>query len=433
MPSTSMKSRRTVTALSAAAVTLLALTACSGGGGGGSAAATEFTFLAINENTTIPAVLTSLSENECSAENEALPLKINKQAQGSLDQQLQLLGGQNALPSAFVSANSPDLMKDLFAADKVADFTGSDIAKSFVPVAASSIASIYGDTTMVMPTELNIEGIWYNKQILKDNGITIPDSWDSLVSAFDTLKAAGVQPVSAAGKGGDGWGVTRWVGAYLYRELGPDAMSRIESGEAKLTDPEYVKAAEQVAALGSAGDFGPSPSSIDYATALNSFLTGDAAFIYMGSWAVSNFTDETANKIGVDNVGFMPFPTVDGGVGTTDQTPANVGTSIAFSKTAYEDEKVQNWASCISENYAAAALREAGQISGFTVNGDVEIPALTQQVQDQIAATDQSVAWFEALFGANATTTSQSNGGPLGAGQVSGQDFMNTVQSSLGQ
>ncbi|WP_066039745.1 ABC transporter substrate-binding protein [Herbiconiux solani] len=426
------RARRTVLVAASAAVVAVGLAACSSGGSGSNSSASEFTFLAINENTTIPTVLTSLSENECAAENTALPLKINKQAQASLDQQLQLLGGQNALPSAFVSPNSPDLLKELNEAGKVADFTGTDAEKSIVPVALSGVHTLYDDKTLVLPTELNIEGIWYNKALLTQAGIAEPDSWEALNDSFGTLAGAGIQPISAAGKGGDGWGVTRWVGAYIYRTLGPDALKKIADGSAKLTDPEYAEAADTIAGLGSAGYFGPSPSSIDYATALNQFLTGQAAYYYMGSWAVSAFNDEAQNKIGADNIGFLPFPAVKGGAGSADQTPANVGTDIAFSKAAYDgDEKVKAWADCIAANYGAAALRE-GQITGFTVNGDVEVPPLTKLVQTEIADSGETVQWFEALFGPAATTASQTNGGPLGSGQLSGSDFMNTVQSSLG-
>ena len=406
------------------------LTACAGGGS--TSAASEFTFLAINENTTIPDVLTSLSKNECAAENDALPLKINKQAQASLDQQLQLLGGQNALPSAFVSANSPDLMKELFEAGKINDFAGTDIVDTFQPVAASSEESLYGENVLVLPTELNIEGIWYNKALLEEAGVSVPDSWDSLVESFGTLAEAGVQPITAAGKGGDGWGITRWVGAHIFRTLGPDAMKKIADGDASLTDADYTASAEAIAELGSAGYFGESPSSIDYATALNTFLAGDAAYYYMGSWAVSAFNDEEQNTIGAENIGFLPFPAVAGGVGSADQMPANIGTTIAFSKAAYEDEKVQAWASCIAENYGAAALREFGQITGLNVNEQIEVPALTQLVQDEIAQTSESIGWFETLFSADATTASQTNGGPLGAGQTNGADFMNIVQSAIG-
>ena len=87
---------------------------------------------------------------------------------------------------------------------------------------------------------------------------------------------------------------------------------------------------------------------------------------------------------------------------------------------------------------AVIAVPTAANASGYapvgniTVNGDVDVPPLTQLVQTQIADSGETVQWFEALFGPAATTASQSNGGPLGSGQLSGSDFMNTVQSSLG-
>ena len=428
--------RKRVAALAGMGVLAVSLAACAGGGGSTAAAPTSFTFLAINENTTVPAVLTSLSENECKAENTALPLKINKQAQGTLDQQLQLLAGQNALPVAFTSPNSPDLTKKLFKAGHVVDFSTSDntaIADNIAPAAASAVKALYDGKIMVLPTELNIEGIWYNKKLLADNGVTVPTTWEELVSAFGTLNSAGVQPITDGGKAGDGWGVTRWVGAYLYRTLGPDALAKVASGDAKLTDPDYVKAADAIADLGKKGYFGKSATSVDYATALNTFLTGKAAFYYQGSWAVSDFNNTEENKIGADNIGFMPFPTVAGGSGSADDTPANVGVDVSISADAYKDSKVQDWVKCISANYGTVALRDNTQITGFNADESIEVPALTKLVQDQIAATTTSVQWFEALFPAAATTASQNNGGLLGSGQLSGSDFMSTVSASLTQ
>ena len=99
-------------------------------------------------------------------------------------------------------------------------------------------------------------------------------------------------------------------------------LQKVADGDAKLTDPEYVAAAQAVADLGTAGYFGQGVGSIDYDTAFNTFLTGKAAFFYMGSWALANFADEKANQIGSDNIGFLPFPNVTGGKGDASQTPA---------------------------------------------------------------------------------------------------------------
>ncbi|GAA2853276.1 ABC transporter substrate-binding protein [Actinoplanes cyaneus] len=423
---------KTLVALGAATALALTTAACGGDdSSSGDSAAKNFSFLAINENTTIAKTLTSLSQKECATENTAQPLEIKKQAQASLDQQLQLLGGQGALPQLFTAANAPSLTKQLAGNGSVLD--AASVSQGVQPAATSVIKSLYDDKQLVLPTELNIEGIWYNKKLLADNGITVPATWDDLVAAFAKLQAAGVQPISQAGKGGDGWGVTRWVGNYLLRSQGPDALKKVADGSAKLTDPQYVAAADAIADLGRKGYFGKSPTSIDYATALNTFETGKAAFIYMGSWALSDFNDPGKNKIGADNVGFLKFPTVAGGSGTADQMPANVGTAVAIAKKSYEkDPKTQAWVKCIVANYGTVALRDSSQITGFAADAGVQVPALTKQIQDEIAGVQTSVLWFEAYFSAKATTVSQNSGGQLAGGQLTGEKFMQTVTSNLG-
>lgn len=409
-------------------MTAVALTACSGGASDG---ASEFGFLVNSENTVIPETLTLLSEGECSAQNEVMPLTIETVPQTQLDQKLQLLAGQDALPAQYAAGNAPALTKELVAGGQVLDLEEAlselGVLDQIEPAAISTIEALYGGFN-VLPYQYNIEGIWYNEQIFTDNNIAVPTTWDELVDAATTLQAAGVQPFSASGE--QGWPITRLISGYIFRDLGADALQKVADGEAKLTDPEYVAAADAVAELGTAGFFGQGVGSIDYDTAFNTFLTGNAAMFYMGSWALSDFAEEGRNQIGADNIGFMQFPDVAGGVGSADQTPANVGLPMAFSAKAY-DENVGEWLGCIAENYGAASLSELNTISGFKVNGDVETDELTQLIQDQIASTDQSVLWFEALFNSKATETSQRNAAQLMTGAISGEQFMSLVQTDL--
>lgn len=423
---------RVFASIATGAVAVLGMTACAGGGSTSSEGATEFSFLVNQENTTIPAMLTNLSENQCSAENDALPLTVETVPQTQLDQKLQLLAGQNALPAQYAAGNAPALTKELADGGHVLDFdqalTDLGVIDQVEPAAISTIEKLYGGFN-VLPYEYNIEGIWYNKQLLSDNGIDVPTTWSELVDAAETLDAAGIQPFSASGE--QGWPITRLISGYIFRELGPDAMQAVADGDAKLTDPEYVAAAQAIADLGTAGYFGQGVGSIDYDTAFNTFLTGNAAFFYMGSWALSNFADEDANKIGSENIGFMPFPDVAGGVGDSSQTPANVGLPMTFSAKAYNDE-VGAWLGCIVENYGAEALSEANRVSGFKLNEDVQVDDLTQLVRDQIASTEESILWFESLFSAKATETSQKNAAQLVTGAITAEEFMNLVQTDLG-
>ncbi|MFP3712115.1 ABC transporter substrate-binding protein [Puerhibacterium sp. TATVAM-FAB25] len=408
-------------------------TASGGSTGGGSApGSSKFEFLGQTENTTIDATLTALSTGACSAENDAAPYSHQTAPGASFDQKLQLLAGQDALPQVLMAAGTPALNKQFIEAGQLEDLgpvlEEAGAAESVLPAARSTVEALYGGF-YALPTEFNIEGIWYNKQIFADNGIEVPDTWDGFIDAVKRLDAAGVQPLTTPGKD-NGWNITRLIGGYIFRDLGPDALQKVADGQAELTDPEYVKAADAVAELGELQAYGPAPSSIDYNGAMNQFLTGEAAMLYMGSWALGNFNDPAQNKIGADNIGFMPFPNVTGGAGSIDQVPANVGVPIAFGAKDFGTTNA-DWVACIAKNYGGTVLENEGVVSGFTIdNPPADLPALTQSVQETMADAETSVLWFEALFTAKGTTVSQNNAIPLISGQIDGKQFMELVQSA---
>ncbi|MFE0449708.1 ABC transporter substrate-binding protein [Streptomyces sp. NPDC058914] len=427
------RARPSLVAAGTASLALLA-TACGGSGTGGSSTAPEeFSYLSVTENTTVRTALTALSEGACKSANDALPLKVETVPQASLDQKLQLLAGQDALPVQFAAGNAPALTQQLAKSGKVADLEKKlkdlGVYLQLEPAAVSTIKALYGGKLAVLPYEYNIEGIFYNKKVFGDNGLKVPGTWDELVSAAAKLEAKGVQPFSASGQ--QGWPLTRLISGYLYRSLGPYVLQDVADGKAKLTDPDYVKAAEEIAELGKKGYFGKGVGSIDYDTAMNQFLTGKAAMFYMGSWALANISDTKQNKLGAENVGFMPFPAVAGGKGSVDQYPSNVGLGVTLGAKSF-DKKTGDWVSCIAKNYGSTALKDHGSISGFKVNTEVkDANEVTTQVRDTIAASQQNVLWFEALFSTKATTVSQQNAASLVTGSMSPKQFMQTVQDAL--
>ncbi|MEU1348638.1 extracellular solute-binding protein [Streptomyces sp. NPDC005795] len=415
-----------------ASLALLA-TACGGSGGGSSSAPKNFNYLSVTENTAIKAALTTLSKGACKAENKALPLKVETVPQASLDQKLQLLAGQDALPVQFAAGSAPALTNQLNKSGKIADLEKElkdrGVLDQIEPAAVSTVKALYDGKLAVLPFEYNIEGIFYNKKLFTANGLSQPATWDDLVAASAKLRSEGIQPFSASGQ--QGWPLTRLISGYLYRSLGPDALKKVADGKAKLTDPEYVKAAEEIAALGKKGYFGKGLGSIDYDTAMNQFLNGKAAMFYMGSWALTNISDAKQNKVGAENVGFMPFPAVPGGKGKIDQYPSNVGLGVTLAKKSFDD-KTGDWTACIAKNYGATVLKGQGAISGFKVNEEFEdANKVTADVRETIEASTQNVLWFEALFSTKATTVSQTNAASLVSGSMSPQKFMQTVQDAL--
>lgn len=443
MITTNRRFRRLASASALLAAGALALTACSGGGSsaasGGSSDSSSlpkssgpFTYYGQTENTTNVNTIKLLASGQCAAANKTAPLKTDSSAGASYDQKLQLLVGQNSLSNLSMASGTPSLMKQFIQANQVKDVTAEltrlGVGDEILPAAASVAKQLHGQKDVyVLPNEFNIEGIWYNKSLLEKNGVEVPKTWDELVAATEKLQAAGVQPMAADGK--DGWPITRLVGNYIARSLGADALQKVADGKAKLTDPDYVKAADAVAALGKAGAFGKGVASTDYNGAMNQFLTGKAAMFYMGSWALANFNDEKQNKVGADNIGFMQFPAVSGGAGSADETPANLGVPLMVATKGY-NQGTAAWLKCIAQNYGDTVLDKFGVISGFKLHETHKLPALTQGVQDTIQKTSKTVLRFEALLSSKATTVSQSNGGGLANGSLSGADFMQKVQAA---
>jgi raffinose/stachyose/melibiose transport system substrate-binding protein len=433
---TTALSRKRLLPLSAVmAAGALALTGCGPASSGDSSTADDksFSYLGQTENTTIVKTLQTLAKNQCTDASAAAPLTTDSVAGTQWDQKLQLLAGQDSLSDLSMAAGTPSLMQEFIDGGKALDVGKAldelGVGDAILPAAESTIKALYGgDKLYALPTEFNVEGFWYNKKVLADNGIDAPKTWQELVDASAKLDAAGIQPLVAAGK--DGWPVTRLVGDYIVRDLGPDALQKVADGKAKLTDPEYVKAADAVSALGKAGYFGDAVGSVDYNAALNQFLTGDGAFFYMGSWALAAFNDAKQNQIGADNIGFAPFPAVEGGKGSIDQVPANVGIPVMLSQKGY-NESTGKWLKCIAEGYGDTALSESGTVSGFALkNPPANLPSTTKTVQDVIADAPSSVLWFEALFTSKGTTVSQTNGGGLAGGSLTGADFMKLVQTA---
>ncbi len=434
-----MTTRRTRPfAVASTALVAIALTAgCAGGGGsagGGEAADPDtFTVLTPNENETLEAQLTALSENQCKAENEALPLEHQKVAQADVVQKVTLLASQGALPAHFVAGT--DMVRpdgDLGASDRVLDYeellTEAGVWDDVLPAAASTVEGAYGQMVS-LPYQYNLEGIWYNTAIFDELGLEEPQTFDELLAAAGEVKDAGYQPFAQAGAAG--WPLTRLMGMYIFRAVGPDAMEKIRDGEAKLTDEPYVAGATALADMAADGLFGDGFNSLEPDAATAAFLSGRAAMTYDGTWLLGNINDPAQNEIGAENVGFMPFPAVEGGAGTADQWAANAGAAMALDP-AQAGPKVKDWIACIAENYGQQALQDAGVLSGFKVNGEVtDVPETTAAVQEKLEGVDETVLWFEALLDAKSNSLASTNVSLLTTGQMTPEQYRTELQASV--
>ncbi len=430
-----MNRRQFVKVAGGATISLAAFLAGCGSSTGGStnsngSAAIEF--LSVQQaGTGWPLVLSTITD-EYAKTHSGTTFKVNFAGQTDLNQKVQLLAGQGALPILY---NSPpaDLMAQLVkngeGLDIESTFQQLGVLQELQPVAVTLLKKVFNGQLVALPFELNIEGFWYNKQIFTQNGFQPPDTWDALLQIAANLQQKGIQSFSASGK--QGWPITRLIGNYLFRKLGPGALDSVKSGQAKLTDPAYVEAAQVVANLGKQGYFGKGVATIDYDPSIDIFLQGKAAMLYMGSWELRDFNNPSRNKIGANNIGFFPFPNVVGGMGSSTQTPMNAGQPTSVNKQKY-NATIGQWLAFMAKNYGDVALQKEGAVTGFVVhNPPANLDMLTSLVENQIKQVSQPVLWFEAQFSTKATNISQQDAALLATGATSPSNFMAAVQQAF--
>ncbi|WP_027483071.1 ABC transporter substrate-binding protein [Deinococcus pimensis] len=349
-----------------------------------------------------------------------------------MTQKLQLLAASKSLPTLY-SIGEPAFLQQLAAQGQAMDleatFKKAGIINQLNPVAVEINKKLQGGKLLGLPLELNIEGIWYNKKLFAESGVKEPRTWDELLAAAEVFKKKGIQPFAASGQ--QKWPLTRLIGGYAARKLGADAMDRVRAGTLKLTDPAFVEAARVVQDMGKKGYFGQGVNTIDYDTAVDTFLQGKAAMFYMGSWELRTFNDPKRNQIGANNIGFMNIPAVKGGKGTTNDWSINTGLTVAVNQ-SQNDAALQDWMKYVFSNYANRAMSELGMLTGFKVSKmPASVPALTTMTQQKLNTAKKGYLWFEGYFSAKATAISQDNVQPLVTGDLSPEEYMQQLQAAL--
>jgi glucose/mannose transport system substrate-binding protein len=146
--------------------------------------------------------------------------------------------------------------------------------------------------------------MWYNPQILEDNGIAVPESFDQWIQAMESLDAAGVLPLAL----GEQWTVMHLMETVLLASLGPDAYNGLWNGTTDWGSPQVLAALEDFDTV--LGFTNPDAASLSWQDAAQLVVDGDAAFNVMGDWA-EGFFRELGKSPNVD-YGWAPVPGTGG-------------------------------------------------------------------------------------------------------------------------
>jgi raffinose/stachyose/melibiose transport system substrate-binding protein len=187
---------------------------------------------------------------------------------------------------------------------------GQSFINSYKPDNVEEFMTYNGQVYGVCMGSVVIAGIFWNKDLFRENGLDQPQTYDELINAAEVLKAAGVTPFTAAG--GPVWPINMinygFIGA-LFDDAN-DLEESLWTGGAGWEDPRYIQALSRYQRL-MLNYYEPGFQTIDYNPHVGRFATGTVGMLPDGIWMANAISDAIA-EAGTDfDFGYMQVPASD--------------------------------------------------------------------------------------------------------------------------
>ncbi|ALD14399.1 carbohydrate ABC transporter substrate-binding protein (plasmid) [Clavibacter capsici] len=289
----------------------------------------------------------------------------------------------------------------------------------------ADITGLLDDTRYAaLVTTPAVEGVYYNKQVLADAGITeIPTDWDSFLTTARELKAQGKTPFYEMGA--DKWATQWWVSVMLADAAKDGLWDRVNQNEEKFTDATIQGAIDDYKGLIDEGLFNADIKTATFEDQGDALLAGDAAMVvqvnsFFGQLQAKADTAELDEKIG-----FFPIsPT--GNVATFIPDQSNALVAFATGDAKQEEASRQFLSYWLGDGYQAFvdAQQTVPLISGIETPAGVPeaLRAASASVPDAVGSMQVSAIANPDLY-INLADMIQGTKTPAEAAEATQQQF----------
>ena len=292
----------------------------------------------------------------------------------------------------FVEGKKVYPVGDLIAKDT--EWSGRFLDGVFGPLTYAD-GKIYG-----VPNTLQVGVMYYNTKLFADNNLKEPTTWAEFLAACETLKTAGVIPVSLPSQ-------KTWIASQLMQEMangvgGEDLFNKISAGTTTWDDAKFVAAGTEFQSLVNKGYFQEGFLGMTHDEGRDLFKNEKAAMYFMGSWdtpTLSNAEFPIAKYLGV-----FKLPSIDANNSGT--VLGSVGNCFGISATAKNPEGAGAMLKMLSDPEIAAGLAYEKKFNLATnVKLDVgKLDPITIEVQEILNKVTLLTPWYDRVFGAGEGT-----------------------------
>ncbi len=216
----------------------------------------------------------------------------------------------------------------------------------------------------VSPTA-EVVGVYYNKGIFKDNGWSVPTTFEDLEQLLADIKAAGLTPISFGSL--DGWNAIHEFSAIQHLLVSLDYINNLTYGvnNVSFDTAENRQAAEILSNWAKAGYFSEGYAGIGYDDSNNLFKSGEGAMTITGSWFAPELMTGTEEEFG-----FFLLP---GFSGKATMAIGGVGVPFAIRKSTEHADLAAEYLNWMISPRAAELWAEIGMLPAMSLPAESKV------------------------------------------------------------
>jgi raffinose/stachyose/melibiose transport system substrate-binding protein len=278
----------------------------------------------------------------------------------------------------------PDLitwMKEI-ESDSLLDLSGESFLANLNADSVAAANTIYDNKVHAMPIDNGYIGFYYNKTVLKDNGLEVPKTLSEMKAVSEALKAKGI-PAFATGAKDLSVAYMPLISLFSETVFGqnPNWSQERDDGKVSIaTDANWKLAFD----LHKEYVYGYSDMSnsfnISYDDANAMIAQGKAAFYGNGPWALGGI-----REVGPDaDIGLMAFPISE----NPDDAKLLVfpDTSLSISKDSKNIEAAKKFLAYMTSQEAGTIWSENAKVASTVTGVNVDYDPIAQDVNDYITS-----------------------------------------------
>jgi raffinose/stachyose/melibiose transport system substrate-binding protein len=315
----------------------------------------------------------------------------------------------NKITTSMAAGNAPDIfqtwlsgrLEPFVTAGRVIpldDVINGDPALKDVITPAFLDTGTFNGKVYALATTLTAEVIFYNKAIFAKYGLSVPATFDDLMTVITTLKKNGIVPFAMGNK--DPWVgcipfmaiFDRVAGLQLYKDI---CLSHIS----KWNDPAFIESSKYLLKMRDAGAYPENFNSLDYNEAVQMFKDGKAAMWFNGTWEMANLLQGVPDK----DLGFFNFPNISGGKGTSKSFLLNKDEGYAISSSAKNRDGAVLYLKQLFSKERQKVRAEQGTLVATRNLGydETKLPRITVELTKAMAGAAYGVIPWDNPLGVN--------------------------------